>query len=93
MAGNDLNFLADLLPSAVVKVVTVETLGGQIELERNPHIVEENVPVFKRAELQNALGVDGGARGGDAARGLWRGGDQDRGPQEPGRHPQLGLGR
>ena len=62
MAGNDLNFLADLLPSAVVKVVTVETLGGQIELERNPHIVEENVPVFKRAELQNALGVDGGAR-------------------------------
>jgi hypothetical protein len=62
MAGNDLNFLADLLPSAIVKVVTVETLGGQLELERNPHIVEENVPVFKRAELQNALGVEGGAR-------------------------------
>ena len=62
MAGNDLNFLADLLPSAVVKVITVETLGGQIELETNPHIVEETVPVYKRAKLQSVLGTEGGAK-------------------------------
>ena len=62
MAGNDLNFLADLLPSAVVKVITVETLGGQIELETYPHIVEETVPVYKRAKLQSVLGTEGGAQ-------------------------------
>ena len=41
MANNDMNFLADLIPSAVIKVVTIETKGGLIELETNPHIVED----------------------------------------------------
>ena len=61
MANNDLNFLDDLLPSSVIKVITVETLGGQIELETNPHIVEETVPVYIRAEIQSTLGVEAGA--------------------------------
>lgn len=56
-----MNFLADLLPSAVVKVITIETTGGLVELETNPHIVEETVPVYKRAELQRTLGSAAGA--------------------------------
>lgn len=81
MASNDLNFLADLLPSAVVKVITIETRGGTIELETNPHIVEENVPVYKRAKLQSSLGTEGGAQleallmslGGDLSTTSWTG--------------------
>ena len=61
MASNDTNFLADLLPSAVIKVITIETLGGMLDLETNPHIVEETVPVYKRAALQNSLGSKAGA--------------------------------
>ena len=83
MAGNDLNFLADLLPSAIVKVITIETRGGMVELETNPHIVEETVPVFKRAELQRTLGTEGGATleallkslGGDLSSTSWSGAD------------------
>lgn len=62
MSSNDMNFLADLIPSAIIKVVTIETTGGLIELETNPHIVEEDVPVYKRAELQRTLGTEGGAQ-------------------------------
>ena len=61
MASNDMNFLADLLPSAIIKVITIETTGGLTHLETNPHIVEETVPVYKRAALQRTLGTEGGA--------------------------------
>jgi hypothetical protein len=62
MASNDMNFLADLLPSAIIKVITIETAGGLTKLETNPHIVEESVPVYKRAALQRTLGTEGGAK-------------------------------
>ena len=62
MASNDMNFLADLIPTSVIKVITIETVGGTVELETNPHIVEETVPVYKRAELQATMGAEGGAR-------------------------------
>lgn len=62
MSSNDMNFIADLIPTSVVKVITVETVGGTVLLESNPHIVEETVPVYKRAELQATMGAEGGAR-------------------------------
>lgn len=61
MASNDMNFLSDLIPSSVIKVLTIETVGGTVELETNPHIVEESVPVYKRAALQATMGATGGA--------------------------------
>lgn len=61
MSANDMNFLSDLIPAVVIKVVTIETAGGLVELETNPHIVEDNVPVYKRAELQRTIGAEGGA--------------------------------
>jgi hypothetical protein len=61
MASSDMNFLSDLIPSAVIKVLTIETIGGTVELETNPHIVEETVPVYKRAALQATMGASGGA--------------------------------
>ena len=62
MASNDMNFLKDLIPTSVIKVITIETVGGTVLLETNPHIVEETVPVYKRAELQATMGAEGGAR-------------------------------
>ena len=62
MASNDMNFLKDLIPTSVIKVITIETIGGTVLLETNPHIVEETVPVYKRAELQATMGAEGGAR-------------------------------
>ena len=62
MASNDMNFLKDLIPTSVIKVITIETVGGTVLLETNPHIVEETVPVYKRAELQATMGAAGGAR-------------------------------
>ena len=62
MASNDMNFLKDLIPSSVIKVLTIETVGGTVLLESNPHIVEETVPVYKRAELQATMGAEGGAQ-------------------------------
>ena len=62
MSSNDMNFLADLIPQSVIKVITIETIGGTVLLETNPHIVEETVPVYKRAELQATMGAAGGAR-------------------------------
>ena len=62
MSSNDMNFIADLIPQSVIKVITIETIGGTVLLETNPHIVEETVPVYKRAELQATMGSAGGAR-------------------------------
>ncbi len=39
MASNDMNFLKDLIPTSVIKVITIETIGGTVLLETNPHIV------------------------------------------------------
>ncbi len=60
--SSDAEFIGRLLPSVRVRDITLETLGGTIELESNPHIVEETTPLWKRAKLQNMVtNADAGA--------------------------------